>query len=53
MDHPKKPVDPLKNPRNRKAPVHEQGPRRDEKKQTFRGEKRSRIRGRTEGRDAS
>lgn len=53
MDHPKKSIDPLKNPRGRKALVHEQGPRRDEKKQTFRGEKRSRIRGRTEGTSSS
>jgi hypothetical protein len=53
MDDPKKPEEPTKNPRNRKAPVNDRGPRPDEKSQTFRGGKRVRVRGRTNGTSAN
>jgi hypothetical protein len=53
MDEPKKQEEPMKNPRNRKAPVRDRAPRPDEKNQTFRGGKRARVRGRTDGTSAN
>jgi hypothetical protein len=49
MDDPKKPEEPKKNPRDRKASARDREPRPDEKSQTFRGGKRARVRGRTNG----
>lgn len=53
MDEPKKPEDPKKNPRNHKAPIRDREPRSDEKNHAFRGSKRVRVRGRTNGNPAN
>jgi hypothetical protein len=53
MDEPKKLEYPMRNPRNRKAPIRDRGPRPEGKTQTFRGGKRARVRGRTNGTAAS
>ncbi len=47
MDEPEKPEEPKKNPRDRKAPIRDRGPRPDEKSQTFRGGRRATVRGTT------
>ena len=49
MDEPEKPEEPKKNPRDRKAPIRDRGPRPDEKSQTFRGGRRATVRGTTGG----
>ncbi len=53
MDKPKKQKGPMKNPRNREAPVLDREPRPDEKNHAFRGSKRVRVRGRTNGNPAN
>ena len=49
MDSPKKPKDSSKRPSKRKSRLGNQGPLPDEKNHSFRGEKRTRVRGRSGG----
>ena len=49
MDLPKKPKDSSKPPSKRKPRLGNQGPLSDEKRHSFRGEKRTRVRGRSGG----